>query len=1055
MPDVYNDHEVRVHVNRLREFLVGQSVSEVALGCGSSLLSKLSDGFDLQTASDDDKQPIDLLKVNKLFETVTDTLDVAPNASESRIKCLQSLSVSAWNPPSLQQRMKGDLLYLTVTTLEGETFDLTCCASGFHVSLSTPSAFNPSRKPDAKHCYTLVDALQAASPLFAEAFAKLSDAAAKRHVFETIPTLTPASPWLVKSQSHTNDPGRVLDTLFAATTCIDTLSSRDWNEDIQSARELPRETAQERILRDQAVCKAHSDFLEAAVRGAMQIVSKTIVPINPTEEEASQAYIHNNIFFSQGSDHRDQFHHYGGAAAAHAAVSKDIDGIQCLMSSDPDGIFTLGSAIIDYKGMRIIAQSMVPGILKKVSALEQSIDYGSIDGTEISSSPAFREAIEKLMRPLHLQEHSLLDKDGKEHKLVTSLDTKGIVGDDARHYLLDLYRMTPVDVLFLEQIEKQSADNAYPHSFTVLRTELVERFIEYKLRSAILEHQNKVAALKKEAQSANDEEKKEIIEPPFTFDLRLNPDVFTKAKSGDSPEEIAKQEAAVREASQFLQDSIRSLVPELSSSFSSIPLDGEGLTKLLHDRGINMRYLGSVANEVEGSKALKIVRVLCVQEIVARACKHILRDLLSDLPLFLVGPCISHFLNCLFSKDDSTVEVILESPHVPLLHDSPAFTSLTPSTVHESVRAQALSRFRFELAQEEVNVWQTRQVPLLRSIANKVGFQLEAKNYFPDNNQSLFVPDDILNIYPIVKHAEPRASFAEEAFEHGRMSFVQDQKETGLELMVESLSICEQVLGPIHPTTGRIYAKIAMMYFNEGDHERARFFQQRAVLVHERTIGLDSGETIQQYMNLAYFEFMCGRVELGVRFMKYTLDRWKVISAGEIHPDLASALANTAAMLQKVDEFTISTKLYEQELTVIESLFGKDHASAMSALEALTKSYLFQRDYRKAVSAQKEVYKLCQQKLGDEHETTKYAFQLLGGLTKCAVDAARKEKAEKNGVVPDASVTPSITAPIAAPIAAPKLKADKNGDSPIGDWPIERILEYIGETGKKAKKLKV
>ena len=45
--------------------------------------------------------------------------------------------------------MRGDLVYLTATTLEGESFHITGATSGFWVSKSTNSTFDPLPKVPA------------------------------------------------------------------------------------------------------------------------------------------------------------------------------------------------------------------------------------------------------------------------------------------------------------------------------------------------------------------------------------------------------------------------------------------------------------------------------------------------------------------------------------------------------------------------------------------------------------------------------------------------------------------------------------------------------------------------------------------------------------------------------------------------------------------------------------------------------------------------------------------------------------------------------------------
>lgn len=57
------------------------------------------------------------------------------------------------------------------------------------------------------------------------------------------------------------------------------------------------------------------------------------------------------------------------------------------------------------------------------------------------------------------------------------------------------------------------------------------------------------------------------------------------------------------------------------------PLNGKLLTEEMHKRGINMRYLGRIAQ----SAKLSHIRELCVREMLARTIKVLIRDGLSFL----------------------------------------------------------------------------------------------------------------------------------------------------------------------------------------------------------------------------------------------------------------------------------------------------------------------------------------------------------------------------------------------------------------------------------------
>lgn len=88
------------------------------------------------------------------------------------------------------------------------------------------------------------------------------------------------------------------------------------------------------------------------------------------------------------------------------------------------------------------------GILEKEQ--EQSVIYGSTDfGKTCTSHEKYRELLDKVASMLKIKPHSIQTEKGDVVDLLTAVECKGIVGNDGRHYLLDLLRMTPPDLNYL------------------------------------------------------------------------------------------------------------------------------------------------------------------------------------------------------------------------------------------------------------------------------------------------------------------------------------------------------------------------------------------------------------------------------------------------------------------------------------------------------------------------------------------------------------------------------------------------------------------------------
>ncbi|KAI8852682.1 clustered mitochondria-domain-containing protein [Chytridium lagenaria] len=1100
----YTDREVRIHLTRFREVLTNFQSTTPSLGIdvGVSYLSTISgdhtihgpEKVDESKDKSGNRKPTPKVDGPKptafadysFEETSKDQMSyLIPEPLSSQIDVpLKSLSVSTWNPPPHPRRMVGDLLYLSVQTVENVNLQITCSVTGFYISRSNDKVFDPLPRSN--------QTLPLPHPPRTPHASKSRIRPQPRHLL----------PLVRETYPHEADPGRALDAVLVAADAFDLMGTRDWNEDLQSARELPRSTPQERVFRDQLLFRHHTEFVEAAGRVAAAIVSGAVPSINPTDPVASRMYIHGGIFFSHGNDQRESYERFGGAAAAHVAVGKDVDGVGAVSSLDIEGVYTLGTAVVDYKGHRLVAQTIIPGILKKqqqqleaAAAAEASgeqvgenalVKYGSIDnGKSVESSKTFHELAEKVAKSLHLVEHVVVDGEGKKHELFTSVDTKGISGEDGRRYFLDLSRVTPVDIEFLDQVDKEvegddAALPAYPHRLALLRTELVEMYHDTKLRAYIQEQTEKK---KKEAEKRKEEGLPEEEEKPLeiNFDLRFNPDAFVlvPAADGTGGEDPASETAegerdVVRQMSKFLSNNvISSTAFELAAHPSTCPLDGQRLTKFLHLRGISMRYLGKLTTLLEKLQVEDrtfFAKELCQEEMTTRAAKSILRDLLRDTPQYLTSNCISHFLNCLFADPSTPVpaNAQIRPAHFPAFmvpSEGLAYESLTPALLDAKIREEVRARFRYNNL-PKVLVREGRRVVVLRGVCLKVGLQVVARER-DWKAFGAFEPADIVNVYPVVKHAEPRTSFGDELQENGLYCLRQGQTPLGIEVLAESSSIYEQVYSPIHPESGRSYRNLAMIRHEGGEMEACKSLQRKAIIVAERTVGFDDPETSQQYMNLGYFECLSGNADAGFRYMRHAVRNLEMLCSNDLHPELASADTQIAMMLSHCKrDMALSTRFHTRAVSTNETIFGKDHEITARSYDHLCQALMMAGDFRGALEAQRVVYRHVKARDGDkETEAVKEAAEALAALTSRAVmDAKRdieskalKAKAKKNGGLSGAK---KAQEEVALDHMKSKMSAQLSGQTAgsmrgnMGHLSVDELMKFIGEGGEGKKKKK-
>uniref|UniRef100_A0A8C7SIL4 Clustered mitochondria protein homolog n=1 Tax=Oncorhynchus mykiss TaxID=8022 RepID=A0A8C7SIL4_ONCMY len=1016
------------------------------------------------------------------------------------MQCLKVLTMSGWNPPPGNRKMHGDLMYLYMVTVEERHISITASTRGFYLNQSTTYTFNPKPANPSFLSHSLVELLSQISPAFKKNFTVLQKTRVQRHPFERIATPFQVYSWTAPQVDHTMDCVRAEDAYTSRLGYEEHIpgQTRDWNEELQTTRELARKNLPERLLRERAIFKVHSDFAAAATRGSMAVIDGNVMAINPGEETRMQMFIWNNIFFSLGFDVRDHYRELGGDAAAHAAPTNDLNGVRAYGAVDVEGLYTLGTVVVDYRGYRVTAQSIIPGILEREQ--EQSVIYGSIDfGKTVVSHGKYLELLERTSRPLKVQRHNVLNEKDESVELCSSVECKGIIGNDGRHYILDLLRTFPPDLNFLpvegEELSPESVRQGFPrqhrHRLACLRQELIEAFVEHRyllfMKMAALQlmqqkanKDSKMATLTENnspeaavpalplegkaedsipglaqakelaeslaAEDGSDPKSREVVLNACkavgsisntSFDIRFNPDIFSPGVRfpEDSVDDIQKQKQLLKDAAAFLVScQIPSLVKDCLDH-SALPMDGATLTEALHQRGINVRYLGNVLEFVDKTPAkaqLEHFYRIGISELITRCAKHIFKTYLQGVELSALSAAVSHFLNCFLSSFPDAVahlppdELVSRRKNrkrrnrVPGGGDNTAWASLTPSELWKNIVSEAQSYYNFTLhsenADQVVEKYGLQKITLLREISIKAGIQILIKEYnFDSRHKPAFTEEDILNIFPVVKHVNPKASDAFHFFQSGQAKVQQGYLKEGCELINEALNLFNNVYGAMHVEICACLRLLARLNYIMGDHHEALSNQQKAVLMSERVLGVEHPNTIQEYMHLALYCFANGQLSTALKLL-YRARYLMLMVCGEDHPEMALLDSNIGLVLHGVMEYDLSLRFLENALAINSKYHGPRSLKVALSHHLVARVYESKAEFRSALQHEKEGYTIYKNQVGEAHEKTKESSEYLKYLTQQAVALQRTmNEIYKNGS--NASIMPlKFTAPSMASV---------------------------------------
>jgi protein TIF31 len=901
----YSQREVRLHICRLRDLLNGPQLKGIFNGTNTDMsLSFLSgvmgenpevEAAKLSKPDIEDLHNDPTLKVPQfcLPSSPPSLLPFYPeNFLEKWPDSLKHLGYSQWNPPPNYRRMKGDLLYIDVVTLEGEEHCITACPTGFYLNkCQGHDVFDPTPQKTSYLNHNLAALLFHISPLFKKNFSVIQKLMKKRSPFELVPLLRPgAQPWLVPRLEHTQEQVPVEGVLVSRLGLDEHIFGqlKDWNGEFQQAKDLPQESAADKITRQKNLSRMFGEFLHAAVKGAVNVVEGNISPVNPSDDKKNYIYLWNNIFFSLAFDTAQiNYKKYGGDEAAHRACAADINGVAYLNLKKVEGIHTVETAVIDIKGNRVVAQAVVPGLLQ--SDPESFIVYGSMDCNNscFRMDEHFTEVLRKSAEALHIREHRVLGPEGEVLVLPSSVEFKGMKGTDGRYYVMDLYKLFPEDANFMDEewrTETASAGNTdskegtggesedqkpgkLRHKLMTVRPELLEKFIKNKYMAFVnvavrhiqashgtkdsstateetdseentgeppvdvtpekdsretplmdpLQHmasdpvpdqsdskmKEAIQKLKEvggdvvtqmegvvpKAESAvlvdstdqGDQKKAEMEEKVLEgvrkaaaevgsslkdgFEILFNVDYYAPdVKHVDSEEQLGKDKKLLRELAGFLSNKVISIFIYDCAELMVTPWDGEMLTSVMHSRGINMRYLGGIANGIELLKEhvhLEYLYNIVVMEMVLRCAKRLFRRELQRIPYHSSGVLLAHLLNCFLGKVEAHSETAKKKAKkkkkTSQSHLDPSTT--TTASMWAAICKETSEHFRYKMefacADSVCEALSVTKVPLLRGICNKVGIQLFLKNYSLSET-TIFTEDDVAGIFPVIKHAAPR-----------------------------------------------------------------------------------------------------------------------------------------------------------------------------------------------------------------------------------------------------------------------------------------------------------
>ncbi|KAL1347108.1 hypothetical protein HN51_020621 [Arachis hypogaea] len=918
----------------------------------------------------------------------------------------------------MEEILEEDYLFsLDVKLCNGKVVHVEACRKGFY-----------SVGKQRILCHNLVDLLRQLSRAFDNAYDDLLKAFSERNKFGNLPYGFRANTWLVPPVAAQSPsfftPLPVEDEAWGGNGGG---LGRDgkfdlfpWSNEFSFIASMPCKTAEERQVRDRKAFLLHSLFVDVAIFRAIKAVKNVIEDPN-----FSGSARENDIVYSERIGDLS-IKVVKDGSFANCKIDTKIDGVDATGVNEKDlvernllkgitadentaahDIITLGVINVRYSGYVVVVK-VDGGVNENVNRQsQQNIDLidqpdGGANALNINSLRLLlhnttQSENNKQMAHVQTLEH---EEVGASHDFVEKLIKESLAKLEKEEVSSDNFVRWELGACWIQHLQDQNnAEKDKKPSLEKAKHEMKVEGLGKPLKAL---KNNKKKPDSNNANSAS-ENSKPLVECA-NGEVQVSPFVesqheTTAAENERVLKEILSEAAFIRlkESGTGLHcKSIQELIdlskkyytdvalPKLVADFGSLelsPVDGRTLTDFMHTRGLRMRSLGQV---VKLSEKLSHVQSLCLHEMIVRAFKHILQAVISAVDdKGKIATSVACALNLLLGVPENR-ELVNSSEVHPL--------------VWRWLEVFLKKRFNWDLSSS--NYKDVRKFAILRGLCHKVGIELVPKDFDLDS-PTPFQKSDIVSLVPVHKQAACSSADGRQLLESSKTALDKGKLEDAVTFGTKALAKLVAVCGPYHRMTAGAYSLLAVVLYHTGDFNQATIYQQKALDINERELGLDHPDTMKSYGDLAVFYYRLQHTELALKYVKRALYLLH-LTCGPSHPNTAATYINVAMMEEGLGNVHIALRYLHKALKCNQRLLGPDHIQTAASYHAIAIALSLMEAYPLSVQHEQTTLQILRAKLGPDDLRTQDAAAWLEYFESKAFE---QQEAARNGTrKPDASI---------------------------------------------------
>ncbi|KAK9098582.1 hypothetical protein Syun_025627 [Stephania yunnanensis] len=182
---------------------------------------------------------------------------------------------------------------------------------------------------------------------------------------------------------------------------------------------------------------------------------------------------------------------------------------------------------------------------------------------------------------------------------------------------------------------------------------------------------------------------------------------------------------------------------------------------------------------------------------------------------------------------------------------------------------------------------------------------------------------------------------------------------------------------------------------------KATIYQQKALDINERELGLDHPDTMKSYGDLSVFYYRLQHIELALKYVNRALFLLH-FTCGLAHPNTAATYINVAMMEEGMGNVHVALRYLHEALKCNQRLLGVDHIQTAASYHAIAIALSLMEAYSLSVQHEQTTLQILQAKLGPEDLRTQDAAAWLEYFESKALE---QQEAARAGIPkPDASI---------------------------------------------------